>query len=164
MGTYGQLMESLTQFWVWHPDPGSPGPEKTDKRFLAFITCGVSTASLWTSWLNFGRGIRIPFHPVQKKRIYGFLPVSPDPCRSQNRRQAFCNIVGLSRTIYCLMNSIVQTLTYLASTTKGAWLVFLSLTPYNMGVYGLHWTQLGHQYRYFDKFTVLFSTFTVLLR
>ena len=60
------------------------------------------------------------------------------------------------------MYSIVQTLTYLASTTKGAWLVFLSLTPYNMGVYGLHWTQLGHQYRYCDKFTVLFSTFLVL--
>ena len=31
-----------------------------------------------------------------------------------------------------------------------------------MGVYGLDWTQLGHQYRYCGKFAVLFSTFWYL--
>ena len=45
-------------------------------------------------------------------------------------------------------------------TDKRFLVVLLSLNPYNMGVYGLHWTQLGH--RYCGNFTVLFSTFWVL--
>ena len=39
---------------------------------------------------------------------------------------------------------------------------FLSLKPYNMGVYGLLWTQLGHRYRYLGT-TVLYGSFQYLL-
>ena len=40
---------------------------------------------------------------------------------------------------------------------------FLSLKPYNMDVYGLVWTQLGHWYRYRGTFLVLNGTFLVHL-
>ena len=40
---------------------------------------------------------------------------------------------------------------------------FLSLKPYNMGVYGLPWTQIGHWYRYLGT-AVLFRYLTVLFR
>ena len=46
---------------------------------------------------------------------------------------------------------------------KGPWgrLIFIPLNPYNMGVYGLPWTQLGHRYRY-HSIAVLFRYFSVL--
>ena len=43
--------------------------------------------------------------------------------------------------------------------SKGPWgrFALLNLNPYNMGVYGLHWIQLGHQYWYIPRY------FSVLL-
>ena len=41
-------MTPWTQFWVGRPDPGSPGPVKTDKRFFGAFGLKSHVGCLWT--------------------------------------------------------------------------------------------------------------------